>query len=199
MARITDRYSSAVHSSNLKVSKETDKTGETSVEDTDALSAMAWADKALGKGWRITGPNGQGEPVKPAPLAVPLERLFAGDSGIAHEIVRAMAETVWRHARDVNIKLNRVEAVDLAKGCLAWHRNGACKACGGHGYSLIPGVPSLSSHECTPCGGTGKIRMSDVFPLKTLQLAQWLVDEMTREAGRAGPAAMKALVKTMEL
>lgn len=199
MANIRNRYSSAVHSSNLKVSKEADKTGETVVEDTDALSAMAWADKALKTGWRTTGPDGKGEPVRPAPLAVPLARFLAGDGGSAHEIVRLLAIMVFERSWDVRVKINHVQAHDMACACLAWHRNGRCRVCGGHGKTLIPGSRSFSDHDCQVCRGTGKVPFKAQFKPEHQDLADWLVAEMEREAGRAGPAAMKALSSTMEL
>jgi hypothetical protein len=195
MAKISDQYARAVHSSNLKVSREADKTGQTMVEDTDTLSAMGWADRDLTRGHTT-----RGDPVRPAPLAVSLERLLAGDTNSAHDIVRTLAEMVWRHGRDVRIKVGRAQAVDIARSCLAWFRNGTCKACGGHGYDLIPGVPSLSSHECPTCAGTGKIRLADAFPRPdNLELARWLTDEIERETGRAAPRAMALLAEKMEL
>lgn len=194
MAKITDRYVTAVHSSNLKVSRELDKTTETVADDTDALGAYGLADRDLERGHRSDG-----SPVKPAPLAVPLERLFAGDRNAAYDIVRQLSAMLYDHSFDVRVKISRVQCTDIAKACLAWHRDGVCKACGGHGYSLIPGVPSLSSHTCPTCRGTGKIRLSAVFGVKNLALAQWLIDEMTREAGRAGPEAMKRLSSAMDL
>lgn len=195
MAKIIDQYARAVHSSNLKVSKEADKIEATVVEDTDTLSAMAWADRDLTRGHTT-----KGDPVRPAPLAVSLERLLAGDNNAAHDIVRLLADMVWRHGRDVRIKVGRAQAVDIARACLAWFRNGTCKPCGGHGYSLIPGVPSLSSHECPACAGTGKIRLADAFPRPdNLELARWLTDEIERETGRAAPRAMALLAEKMEL
>lgn len=192
---ITDRYASAVHSSNLKVSRELDKTMDTVIDDTDTLGAMGLADRDLTRGHTT-----KGDPVRPAPLAVSLERLLAGDTNAAHDIVRTLADLVWRRGRDMHIKVDHQKAKHIAKCCLAWFRHGACKTCGGHGYSLIPGVPSLSSHECPACGGTGKIRLSDAFPKpKDLELALWLTDEIERETGRAAPRAMALLAQKMEL
>ena len=194
MANISNRYASAVHSSNLKVSRETDKTTETVIDDTDTLGAMGLADRDLERGHRSDG-----SPLRPAPLAVPLERLFAGDRNAAHDIVRKLAEMLYTHSFEVRVKVARPICVDIAKACLAWHRDGVCKACGGHGYSLIPGVPSLSGHQCPECAGTGKILLGKVFSAKHMVLAQWLVDEISREAGRAGPVAMRLLSSTMNL
>lgn len=192
MARITDRYASAVHSSNLKVSRESDKVTESTVDDTDTLGAYGLADRDLTRGH-----DSQGNPIRPAPLAVPLERLFAGDSNAAHDIVRTLADMLYTHSFDVRVKISRVQCVDIAKACLAWHRDGVCRDCGGHGYSLIPGVPSLSGHECPGCRGIGKILLAKAFPMKTLALAQWLISEIERESGRAGPRAMRLLSDTI--
>lgn len=194
MTKIQDRYASAVHSSNLKVSKESDKTGETVIEDTDTLGAFGLADRDLTRGHTSSG-----DPVRPAPLAVPLARLFAGDNNAAYEIVRQMADMAYRHSFELRVKVGKAGCVDIAKACLAWHRDGVCKACGGHGYSLIPGVPSLSGHECPECAGTGRIRLAKVFPVKHLELAQWSIDQITRESGRAGPVAMRLLGQTLNL
>lgn len=194
MASIINRYASAVHSSNLKVSKEADKVDAQSSDDVEVLGAFGLADRDLTRGHTSSG-----DPVRPAPLAVPLARLFAGDNNAAYEIVRQLADMAYQHSFDVRVKVGRPVCVDIAKACLAWHRDGVCKACGGHGYSLIPGVPSLSGHQCPECAGTGKILLGKVFSAKHMVLAQWLVDEISREAGRAGPVAMRLLSPTMNL
>jgi hypothetical protein len=192
MANIIDRYAGAVHSRNLK------SDARTAQSDSDVVAAMGLADRTLSTGWQTTGPD-EGYPVKPSKLAVPLERLFAGDHGVAHEIVRILVAMVFDKSWDMQVKITRMAASNMACACLAWHRSGSCKSCGGHGYDLIPGVPSLSSHECRVCHGTGKILLERQFKPAHQELVRWLVAEMTREAGRAGPAAMRSLVPTLEL
>ena len=192
--RITDRYASAVHSSSLKVSRERDKAANSHVEDTDALTAFAWADRDLSRGM-----DANGNSVKTSLLAVALQRLFAGDSRAVPFIVDTMADMVWRRAREpsMRVKVNRQQAHDMACACLAWSRNGTCKACGGHGKTLIPGSRSFSGHDCQVCAGTGKIPFAKEFRMEHRELAAWLVDQVEREAGRAGPAAMRRLADNL--
>jgi hypothetical protein len=193
MASITARYHSAVHAKSLRPDAVKGYEGR-SYTDTDVLGAMGLADRHL-----TEGRNGQGDPVKLAPLAVPLERLFAGDSRAATEIVAKLAEMAWYQGRNMDIRISRPLAYDIACACLAWHRNGTCRACGGHGFDLIPGVPSLSAHQCQTCRGSGKILFDAQFHADLAPLARWLVTEMEREAGRAGQAAMRTLADRMEL
>lgn len=157
------------------------------------------ADKTLSE-----GKDRQGNHFVQAPLAVPLQRLFSGDNRAAHDIVRTLADMAWRHARGIPVKLSRPGAHDLACQCLAWHRNGTCKACGGHGYDKIPGTSSLSSHECGVCRGSGKIPFEDAIDPKGTniglrQLGRWMLNQMERDMGRAAPVAMAALAKEMDL
>lgn len=198
MAAIRERYSSAVHSGSLTVDE------KTTYSDSDVLGAHGLADKHLTAGFVTTGPDGQGYPVKPAPLAVGLERLFAGDNSATHAIVRALAEMVFEQSWVEKVKLSRVQADDMARACLAWHRGGTCKACGGHGKTLIPGTKTHSDHDCQACydrrlgAATGKIPFERNFRQEWQPLARWLVVEMERESGRAGQAAMRAIAPKLD-
>ena len=145
------------------------------------------------------GKDANGDQIRRAPLAVPLARLFAGDHRAAHEIVETLAGMAFDQSWKMKIKVSRPGAHDMACACLAWHRNGRCNPCGGHGYDLIPGVPSLSAHECHHCQGTGKVPFEEQFPVEIIPLARWMLVEMERESGRAWQAAMKALAPTLEL
>lgn len=196
---INERYRAAIHTSNLGSDPRSFRS------PSDVLGAMGLADKRLTDGWVTTGPDNEGYDIKPAPLAVPLARLLAGDHKAAHEIVRILAEMVWSKADNdrTKPKVSRPEAHDMACACLAWHQHGTCKHCGGHGYSLIPGVPSLSAHECEHCHG-GKIPLHKAFDPQhryqpRLELARWLLAEMERAMGRAGPEAMKAIAPRLDL
>lgn len=189
---ITARYASAVHSKSLRPKAPKGVANQTL--DVDVLGAVALADKTL-----TDGHDRQGNPVKPAPLAVPLERLFSGDHRAAHEIVRRLASMAFDQSWEYRIKIGRIECHDMACACLAWYQHGTCRACGGHGYDLIPGVPALSSHECRPCRGTGKILFEQQFRPDWQPLARWLVAEMARESGRAGPEAMRSLAGSLDL
>jgi hypothetical protein len=204
MANVVEKYTQAVHASSLKPTshKGDESSGTVAV---DVLGAFGLADKHLTEGWVTTGP-GEGYRIKEARLAVPLSRLFAGDHGAAHAIVRILAGMAWSKAQSMSLKpkLGRAAAHDLAIACLAWHMGGTCKVCGGHGYSAIPGTPALSERECEPCRGTGKIPFEDAIDptkrnLGLRELARWLVVEMEREAGNAAPVAMRALSDRMRL
>lgn len=192
---IKTRYAGAVHSSNLKHTSELNRNDEkTQSSDADVLGAMGIADRAL-----TTGKNSDGTPVRPAPLAVPLERLFAGDNNAIYGIVRELADMAYRKSFELRIKISRPASVDMARACIAWVRDGRCKSCGGHGYDLIPGTPSLSGHQCAACKGTGKVPMTKEFRQLQLPLALWLLDEIARESGRAGPQAMKVLAPSLNI
>lgn len=188
---VEERYSTAVSSSNLAVNP------RTSMSDTDVLGAMGLADREL-----TQGRKSDGTPVRPAPLAVALERLLSGDSRAAHGIVRGLADAVWKEARGRNTKLTHLEATHMAKVLLAWMRDGVCKTCGGHGYQLIPGTKTHSVTPCRHCSKSetpGKRPLFKEFRPAHRDLADWLRNEVQREAGRAAPQAMAHLASTMDL
>lgn len=189
---IHDRYATAIRSSNLKI-KEL-KVDETAIGDAEVVSAMAFADKEL-----TTGMDSLGNPVRPAPLAVALERLFLGDNAAAVVIVERLAEMAWERAKARRIKLKRAEAADMARACLAWHRDGACKPCGGHGYLVIRGSTTIGNQSCKACKGTGRLPFDKNFAEDLREIANWLLDEMSREQSRAGPAAMRKLAPSLDL
>lgn len=176
--RITDRYASAVRSSCLTVDE------RTMYSDTDVLGAMGLAARQLEK--------------EDHALAVALTRLFTGANGASMLVVQLLSEKAWKRARSTNVKLNRMGAADIAKACLAWHRDGVCKACGGHGTLVIPGSTTLGPVGCKPCKGDGKVPFERQFPHDLRDLAAWLVTEMEREQSRAGPAAMRAIAPRLD-
>ena len=115
--RITDRYASAIHSSHLK------STPDTTYSDTDVLGAMGLADRELTNAGHA--------------LSVALERLFMGDNAAAGYIVSVMANMLRNKAPSMHLTITVVQATDIARACLAWHRDGVCKPCGGHGQLVI--------------------------------------------------------------
>lgn len=172
--RITDRYSTAIHSSNLKSEERTFNS------DTDVLAAVAFASRVH-------------------PLAAALTRLFAGDNGAAPEIIETLAKMSWKKARTMGVKLAYVQAEDLARACLAWHRDGVCKPCKGHGNLLMPGSTTIGSQECKACRGTGRMPFEKNVAPGLRPMATWLQAEMQREQSRAGPEAMKYLASSLDL
>ena len=170
-----DRYSSAVRSSNLHSDPDTLRSAA------DVLGAAGFASKRT-------------------PLGIALMRLFTGDNGAAGQIVEHMAGMLvgkaW-HAHRMALK--PTQATDMAQAVLAWHRDGTCKPCGGHGFLMVEGAPTLSGHQCPECRGTGRVPFERNFKGARLELAKWLVAEVEREQAMAGPAAMRALAPRLEL
>jgi hypothetical protein len=194
-----ERYRSSINTSNLGSDPRTFRS------PSDVVGAYGLAARNLTDGFVRTGPNPEdGYDIRPAPLAVPLERLLAGDSKAVHGIVQQLAEMAFGHSKHLRLKIGRAVAHDLACCSLAWFRNGTCRACGGHGYDLVRGAPTLSERECTACRGTGKILLEEsVDPDHKnpgyREIVAWLVVEITREAGRASSAAMAKISQRMEL
>lgn len=170
--KVIERYASAVRSTNLEINERTTRS------DSDVLGAMGLAGREF-------------------PLAVALQRLFLGDSTAARELVEILADDAWRKARAMKVKLNRVQAYDLAQGCVAWHRNPTCEHCGGHGATVIPGSTTLGV-KCKPCKGTGRTSLSRIFK-EHAEVADWLVAHMERHQAMAGPEAMKQIAGYLDL
>ena len=181
---IHNRYASAVHSSNLK------SRPDTYDSDTDVLGAMGIADRRLSAG--------EGHFSK-HPLAVPLERLFTGDSTAAGEIIRILAEIIRGKAHALRIRMTEVQASDMARITLGWFRHPVCRVCGGHGFKVIKNTTTLGDSRCRPCNGTGKVRLELAFRVEQRELVSWVLAQMEREAGMAGPAALRALAPSLEL
>lgn len=195
---VDERYSTAVSSGNLAVNP------RTRMSDTDVLGAMGIADRELTEGVarRRNRETRKVEEVavKPAPLAVALERLLrGGDTRAAHSITRTMADMVWREARGQSVKLTHAQASDMAKSVLAWFRHGVCKPCGGHGFKLMKGSRTLGDVACGSCKGSGKRALEKEFKHEHRGLVSWLAAEVQRESGRAGPQAMAHLASQMDL
>lgn len=165
MSKVLDRYASAVHSSNLKSDP------RTSYSDSDVLGAAGLAGKRNA-------------------LAMMLTRLLDGDKRAVYDIVRALSEMASYKARAMGVKLKRPEADDMARAVLAWKRYGKCRACGGHGFQLIPGAPSVGGTACRVCKGTTMIPFDNQFPRGRLGVAQWLVTEIDGQSSRAAGAML---------
>lgn len=171
---IQDRYASSIRSSDL--SSEVRST----YSDSDVLGAFGLAAKAY-------------------PLAVALQRLFLGDNKAAHDCTMELAGLAGSRARHLRVDLKPRQAVDMAKACLAWHRHSACRACGGHGYKVIPGTKTIGDEECKSCLGTGKRPFEKEFHASFREVAAYLVAEMERAQARAGGAALKCIAPSLTL
>ena len=181
MSRITDRYASAVRSSNLR------SKADTNMSDSDVIGAAGLA-------------------AKKSPLAIALMRLFTGDNRAATDIVRILTASVIDKAwHFYKLPLPRIEGEDISKAVLAWHRDGVCRVCGGHGFmvagggGLGEGRAVIGDAPCGACHGQGKVSFDRQFAMDRLELARWLRAEIEREQAIAGAEAMKALGPRMEL
>lgn len=181
--KIKERYASAVNSSNLK-SRES-----TVMSDTDVLGAYGIADRRLS--------SGEDHYTK-HPLAVPLERLFTGDSTAGLEIVRILAVLILGKANRLHVSISRVQARDMAKVILGWFRSPRCRVCGGHGFKVIKHSTTLGDTRCIPCDATGIVQLELLFPFESRELVKWATARMELEVELAAPAAMKALASKMD-
>jgi hypothetical protein len=169
----------------------------------NVVGAMGLADRRLTDGWVPTGP-GEGYTIPKAPLAVAITRLLTGDNTAAHAIVQLMAAMIFERSWKIKVKISRPAAHDLACSVLAFHRNGTCRTCGGHGFELILGTPAHSERHCKACNGAGKLPLEKIVSSngqkpELAEMARWLLSEMEREAGRAAPEAMRALNERLSL
>lgn len=152
---------------------------DTTYSDTDVLGAVGLAGKRH-------------------PLAMALARLFVGDNHAARELVEILSAMAWGKALALRVELKRTQADDMARAVLAWHRDGVCRECGGHGYQLIVGAPSIGDNACPACRGTRKVPFDSQFSIERLVVARWLLAAVEREQAIAGPAAMAKLADRME-
>lgn len=194
---IQDRYASSINSSNLRNGEVKGYEGQ-STQDTTLLGAMGLAARALEEGRVVTGP-GTFREVKPAPLSAPLARVLAGDHLAVRQVLETLGTMAFEQSWVLKVKIDRVQALDMARACYAWYRHGTCKPCGGHGKTMIPGTKSLSDHDCQPCRGTGKLAFEKAFRHEHRELARWVVAEFDRQAGRAFGIAAQKIAPSLEI
>jgi hypothetical protein len=178
MTSIRDRYASAVNTSNLKSDP------KTTYSPTDVLGAYGLADRRLA--------NGIDHHTK-HPLAVPLERLFAGDDTAARDIVLRLTGIIRGKAIALRVDLTQSQTRDMARAILGWFRRPACPKCDGHGFKKIAGTTTIGNMRCRPCDATGRVQLEQLYRVEQRQLVRWVVARMELEAGLAGPAARKAI------
>lgn len=170
--KLLERYTTAVHSSNLAVDE------RTTWSDTDVLGAAGLA-------------------ARHEALGVALTRLFSG--GKPGPVVTLLSEMAFKRARTLKVKLSQVQAHDLALAVLGWYQHGTCQPCGGTGFKRIPGTPALSEANCPHCQGTRRLPFDQQFQHETRELARWLSGEIDRSQTAAGRTAMTFLAPTLEL
>lgn len=120
------------------------------------------------------------------PLASALARLYAGHNHAVAGVVTVLADDMCRHP--LSREWPRSKCEDIARAVLAWHRDGVCQACGGHGHTAMPGAPVLSGNECKECSGTGRIKFDSHFRERQRPIARWLLNRVEAEVAGAGAA-----------
>ena len=139
---------------------------------------------------------------KKAPLAMALMRLFiGGDDREATAAVAVMTRMLIGKAWHLHkLELGEVQAGNIARKVMAWHRNGTCTTCHGLGYKVIGSAhvfgesrSTLSDTPCDVCHGSRNLPFDSEFVIEHIELARWLRSEIEREQAIAGAEAMKAL------
>ena len=170
MSKILDRYASAIHATSLKSEE------RTVWSDSDVIGAAGYA-------------------AKHHPLGIALARMLSG--GGSGDVINEMTSAVYERGFKVKCRVTEVQARDIATAVLSWYRFGTCQPCGGTGYKIIPGTPSLGD-ECPRCHGSGKIDFDSQFRQEWRGLAGWLAGEIEKTQARAGDAAMRAIADEMD-
>lgn len=163
------------------------------------MKIVEWYASDVAQGTQGDSVGAAGFAGKTRPLAMALLRLFVGDNHAAKDIVALMAQMVISKAYRAGIVMQPTTGEDIAKAVLAWHRDGTCKPCGGHGYMRFDGSPGLSDQECRHCRGTKKVPFERQFSAGHIDFARWLVAEIEREQAIAGREAMRRLAPRLDL
>lgn len=175
---IQERYSQAIRSSNLTPDV------NTTFSDLDVIGAMAIADRRLSTGLFNRARIGAGA----------VSRMVAGDSNATSDVVRVLAgRLIDSDQYDGPSVVSYVQALDIARACIAWLLHGACKRCGGRGKEPRRDAPTTHSAACPDCDGTGKMSFITHFRHEHKDAAKWLVQEMARDLGQCGAGALRAL------
>ena len=135
-----EKYSSAIHASNLRVEAEKSGAG-------DLLIAVGWSPSRLGAALMRLHTEYDGAGLSRNPSKTDAMLLVGKLKSLAD--VRREAEIqalTWRMNSPAHTSFSVV---------LYW-LDQRCKACGGRGAKAIPGTPSLQAKPCHVCHGSGK-------------------------------------------
>lgn len=169
--KILERYASAIHTKSLKHEE------RTTWADVDVLGAAGLA-------------------AKHQPLGIALARMLSG--GKPNEVIESLTFMAKKRGYQINCRVTDLQARDIATAVLAWYRHGICQPCGGIGFKIITGTPSLGD-ACPKCEGTGKIDFDSNFRKDSVVLARWLSSEIDKSIALAGDAAMRSLANSMDM
>lgn len=163
---IQERYETARNSSNLKSLE------RTSFSDSDILAASGMAGQKNSDAmllWQVAFQDKTSAKLKLVEM-------------LSERLMRQMLKHRWTgNPRTV------------AMECVAWMLHGTCQPCGGLGYKVIPGTPSLSDELCGHCHGTGKVALPETYA------HAWLSSYMQILTAVAGGQVMDKLAGDMNL
>jgi hypothetical protein len=132
MTSISERYSTARNTSNLKSEP------RTSMAPADVLAAAGMAAQSHETALMLW------------------EVAFRGKTSAKLKLVEMLANRLTEYMSRERIKGRPVR---IAMEVLAWHLHGICRPCNGLGYEQIPETPSLSDVICRHCNGTRKVAL----------------------------------------
>lgn len=79
----------------------------------------------------------------------------AGTQGAYHRALRFVYAMAIKANGLQQWRLNHENIMRVSELALRHHASPVCPHCKGRRWTLIPGSPTLSDHECQHCGGTG--------------------------------------------
>ena len=164
--KIQERYSVARHTSNLKVET------STTFAPADVLAAAGMAGQASPEALMLWEVTFKGKTSSKLALVAILEKKLAW----------TMLHNRWKG-----------DPRRIAQEVVAWSLHGSCQPCGGRGFELVMGTPSLSDRLCKHCNGTKKVALPRTDP------HDWLHDYMDRLISQAAGQVMRRLATDMDL
>ena len=142
----SERYASAINSSNLRV----DTRDGAPIGDVDLCTAAAWAPARLGSALlRLVSEYGR--PIRLQGMSRTDAILLMGKLKSLREVQIQLAIKLkdWGHD----------QPVDASLAIIAWWLHKVCRKCDGRGYEVVQGTGRLSAKQCQSCHGTGEARL----------------------------------------
>ena len=170
---ITERYSSAINASNLRV--EAGRNGQI-----DYIMAMAWSPSRVGSALMRLHSEWDGAS-KPHRITQEAVNQFAATLTGTKEEKTAKAQRIaqdW-HLHECALLLGKLKSLPSARAqleiwarrqhiadaewrvaeILLWWLSHVCPVCSGRGKEIIRDTPSLSHRDCRACHGTGETQI----------------------------------------
>ena len=164
--KIQERYQVARNTSSLKIEE------RTSLSSADVLTAAGMAglrNKEALQLWEVA---------------------FQGKTSAKMKLIEMLEQKLAQYMIDKRLIGNpRHITIEV----IAWYLHGTCQPCGGKGYEINLGTPTLSDRLCKHCHGTGKVKLPDTEPHRMLN------DYMGKLTSQAAGQIMKKLAFDMDL